>query len=284
MYAQYAEELVTVDIFNLCRICMQNHKHLAYFNIFGKCIPNNDVKLSNALEQLTSIKVYKSLFYFSIELSQNRINIRSLKFREDSKLPARICSSCESRVIAAYMLKLQTERTTKKLIELIKPDKGDDTKNLSGKRSNLHDEDSLTGKTILKQGGCILLGLQTENGFPNNLVNFILVDKSSYIINYESDDIAIIEVDQTDSDSATTNDIALKRSGSVDEQVAIAKSEECYSDTEHEIIYLDGSECGNDEHEQNEVKYYTEETEAIERHLPKVQQSTAAGECLFTYK
>lgn len=64
MYKTYSEEVITVDVYNLCRICMLNHKNLAYFNIFGKCMPNNGPSLAAVLEQLTSIKVYKSLYLF----------------------------------------------------------------------------------------------------------------------------------------------------------------------------------------------------------------------------
>lgn len=88
-------------------------------------------------------------------------------------------------------------------------------------------------------------------------------------------------MDQSDSDSATNdNGSGQKKSESIDEQVALAKSEENYSDTEHEIIYLDGSECGNDEHDQNEMKFNAE-TEIVESCLPNVQQSAETGECLL---
>lgn len=50
------------------------------------------------------------------------------------------------------MLKIQTERTDKRLLELIKPDNSESKSlNLSGKSFGTSD-DELTGKTILKQG------------------------------------------------------------------------------------------------------------------------------------
>lgn len=89
------------------------------------------------------------------------------------------------------------------------------------------------------------------------MIVFSLVDKSSYIINYESDEIALVEVevDNTDLDNDNIK-YQTESNDKNDGKIVITKCEnDYYRDNDHtEIIYLDNPEIDSDENDTNDSK------------------------------